>query len=255
MPTTFKYNDVETSYELKTYELILTCGKCIPTGQLIATGKPTENNQTLHVCNQCGREQLIAGPVYPRTETRKVATERFIERTEVIPDELPRDYYPDYHKDKAEVSELTGQQLLDLLQTTQEPVMIDHLEHATSAFLLRFIDMRKALFDMARDAASLRVANMQAPANDKPLEFAYDVDIVKAIEVITSTHYPTNITHIQNALEGRLVNLPELRRALYESARYTVSMRSQATKAPDQQVATLPTKNRGGRPRKQTAIA
>lgn len=253
MPTTNTFIDTETTYELKTYDLTLSCGKCMKQGDLIATDRLTDEGDLIHVCNKCGREQAVTAPGYPRVETRKTQMpQRFIERIEIIPDK----YTPEYLQVRAEVSESSWEKKLELLRTTHDVDMVEHLQYATTGELRTFDAFRRELYEMVSQAAAIRAETLPPDPDDKPLEPGqlYNMANARIARLASITRRQLTVKEFRGISEYILVYNPEYRAVLYDSARFVVAERNQkapVSPAPATQItAVLPIKNKGGRPRK-----
>ncbi|QMW02294.1 hypothetical protein [Spirosoma foliorum] len=227
MPTIVPFNDIEKTFELKTFELTLSCGKC-PKGQLIASEKPAEPGHIIHVCTDCQREQAIEGVSYPYTTVRKfqVAT-RNIERQEVIPDKEPDDY------NQADINKLSMPELITRLKATRNPEQVDFIEVGTDFQLRQQVDLCRTLYDMAREAAELRAE--MAPVEKRGIQLT-PVNILMmnaeaVADVLTTTRFSTDIDLIQaNQVLKMLLFSAPFRKALYTSAREVVASRNKDAK-------------------------
>lgn len=249
MPTTNTFTDTETTYELKTYQLTLSCGKCFKQGQLIATDRLTNEDELIHVCDKCGREQASPAPGYPRQETRKtLLPQRFIERVEIIPDK----YTPEYYKAKDEVSGMSWDKKLELLRTTQDVDMIEYLQYATSGELRIHDAFRQELYLMLSQAATIREQTLPLDPDDKILEpgQVYDLANARIARLGSITRYQQTVKEFRGASEHVLIYNPEYCTVLYDAARLVVAHRGQKTPSPPAPATAQPAKNKGGRPRK-----
>ncbi|GAB3719695.1 hypothetical protein GCM10027592_63320 [Spirosoma flavus] len=250
MPTTVDVYNQEKTVRLESYEITLTCGKC-RIGQLVADGEPNEAGEIKHTCDHCHKEQSITGGPYPRVEVRKVpAGERYLINKEEVPEKDPNEY------NKQEVAQLPELEKIKLLQSTINPVIIDHLQETTINALHHTLDrLLAAMIDLAKQAAEIRAIGVAESELDEVLSKQWVNHYETPLSVLTilmyTTRRPENIELIVSRGYRPLFDF-DLRKSLYDLAREVVVHRSKVNFLSTGQEAV---KNKGGRPRKQTTLA
>jgi hypothetical protein len=204
------YLDIITTYEVRTCEATLSCGKCSE-GQLVGTGINCGNGAIMHTCTHCQRELAVEGNEYPYTFTERVPI-----KTLTIENPAPDPLAPAPKLSSVQLQQLPVTERAELLSTSSDVEYIEHFRAVYEAILYAPSStlIRNVLFDLAVEGAKQRTSLLSASKVDTPL----DTSVVVMASLLTTTTRPEVIEEIRSQTHYRLNRLPEIRKALFDNA-------------------------------------